>query len=90
MPEIRYFHVIVVQTWKRNVQIRYTCKAVVLLIKPIAFLTFSLPSASLDLKVPIKSSGETLDIYFYGHNFFAVYIFLRLAVIIIIFFNFHA
>ena len=32
-----------------------TCKVVVLLIKPIAvfFLTFSLPSASLDLKVPI-------------------------------------
>ena len=32
-----------------------TCKVVVLLIKPIVFffLTFSLPSASLDLKVPI-------------------------------------
>ena len=30
-----------------------TCKVVVLLIKPIAFLPFSLPSASLDLKVPI-------------------------------------
>ena len=29
-----------------------TCKVVVLLIKPIVFLTFSLPSASLDLKVP--------------------------------------
>ena len=32
----------------------YTCKVVVLLIKPIVFLTFSLPSASLDLKVPNK------------------------------------
>ena len=31
-----------------------TCKVVVLLIKPIVFLTFSLPSASLDLKVPNK------------------------------------
>ena len=31
---------------------RYTCKVVVLLIKPIVFLTFSLQSASLDLKVP--------------------------------------
>ena len=34
-----------------------TCKVVVLLIKPIVFwffLTFSLPSASLDLKVPIS------------------------------------
>ena len=30
-----------------------TCKVVVLLIKPIVFFTFSLPSASLDLKVPI-------------------------------------
>ena len=29
-----------------------TCKVVVLLIKSIAFMTFSLPSASLDLKVP--------------------------------------
>ena len=29
-----------------------TRKVVVLLIKPIAFLTFSLPSASLDLKAP--------------------------------------
>ena len=33
-----------------------TCKVVVLLIKPFVlfFLTFSLPSASLDLKVPIS------------------------------------
>ena len=31
-----------------------TSKVVVLLIKPIVVLTFSLPSASLDLKVPIK------------------------------------
>ena len=31
-------------------------KVVVLLIKPIAFLTFSLPSASLDLKAPISSA----------------------------------
>ena len=30
-----------------------TCEVVVLLIKPIVFLTLSLPSASLDLKVPI-------------------------------------
>ena len=30
-----------------------TCEVVVLLIKPIVFLTFSLSSASLDLKVPI-------------------------------------
>ena len=28
------------------------CEVVVLLIKPIVFLTFSLSSASLDLKVP--------------------------------------
>ena len=30
-----------------------TCKVVFLLIKPIVFLTFSLPSPSLYLKVPI-------------------------------------
>ena len=36
-----------------------TCKVVVLLIKPIVFLTFSLPSASLDLKVPsVFDEGE--------------------------------
>ena len=33
-------------------EVRCTCKVVVLLIKPIVFLTFSLLSASLDLKVP--------------------------------------
>ena len=32
----------------------YTCKVVVLLIKAIVFFTFSLPSASLALKVPNK------------------------------------
>ena len=36
-------------------KVRCTCEAVVLLIKPIVFLTFSLSSASLDLKVPSKS-----------------------------------
>ena len=32
---------------------RCTCKVVVLLLEPFVFLTFSLPSASLDLKVLI-------------------------------------
>ena len=36
-----------------------TCKVVVLLIKPIVFLTFSLPSASLDLKVPTNGGKRT-------------------------------
>ena len=36
-----------------------TCKVVVLLIKPIVFLTFSLPSASLDLKVPNNDEGDS-------------------------------
>ena len=31
-----------------------TCEVVVLLIKPIVFLTFSMSSASLDLKVPFN------------------------------------
>ena len=41
-----------------------TCKVVVLQIKPIVFLTFSLPSASLDLKVPywVKLLTLTVDI----------------------------
>ena len=34
-------------------KVRCTCEIAVLLIKPIIFLTFSLSSASLDLKVPI-------------------------------------
>ena len=34
-----------------------TCKVVVFLIKPIVFLTFSMPSASLDLKVPTIWQG---------------------------------
>ena len=52
--KIRHFHVVVVQKQERNVQKSViTCKVVVLLIKPIVFLTFSLPSASLDLKVSI-------------------------------------
>ena len=46
--EIRYFHVIVMQTRAEMYK-----KVVVLLIKSIVFLlTSSLPSALLDLKVP--------------------------------------
>ena len=37
-----------------------TCKVVVLLMKPIVFLTISLPSASLDLEVPILTATQTL------------------------------
>ena len=38
-----------------------TSKVVVLLIKPIVFLTLSLPSASLDLKVPnVKNEAKRL------------------------------
>ena len=55
---IRYFHVEVVQKQERKVQKRVMqVKVVVLLIKP---LTFTLPFASLDLKVPDKS-GNTLS-----------------------------
>ena len=39
-----------------------TCEVVVLLIKPIDFFTFSLTSASLDLKVPIVVSQERVVI----------------------------
>ena len=53
--EIRHFLVVVVQWWQRNVQKSViTCKVVVLLIKPIVFLTFSLPSALLHLKRDLK------------------------------------
>ena len=58
---IRHFHVEVVQKQERKVQKRVMqVKVVVLLIKPFFFLTFTLPSASLDLKVPNKS-GNTLS-----------------------------
>ena len=53
--QIRHFHVVVVQKQERNVQksvmhVRSCCFAYN--IKPIVFLTFSLPFASLD---PVKS-----------------------------------
>ena len=35
-----------------------TCEVVVLLVKPIVFLTFLLWSASLDVKVPIIACGS--------------------------------
>ena len=35
-----------------------TCKVIVLQIKPIVVLTFSLPSASLDLKVPNDNDND--------------------------------
>ena len=52
--EIRHFHVVVVQKRAKKCTKKswYTCKVVVLLIKPVIFLPFSLTSASLDLKVP--------------------------------------
>ena len=52
-----------------------TCKVVVLLIKPIVFVTFSLPSASLDLKVPIvfkKVMGEGWGIFERQDFFFVI------------------
>ena len=58
--EIRHFHVVVVQKRERNIQkVWCTCKVVVLLIKPIVFMAFSLPSASLDLKVPNEKKRGT-------------------------------
>ena len=58
---IRHFHVEVVQKQERKVQKRVMqVKVVVLLIKPFFFLTFTLPFASLNLKVPDKS-GNTLS-----------------------------
>ena len=44
------------QKRERNVKkVWCTCEVVVLLIKPIVFFTFSLPSASLDLKVATEA-----------------------------------
>ena len=44
--KIRHLHVVVVQKWQRNAKIKAWCKGkvVVLLIKPIVLLKFSLPS----------------------------------------------
>ena len=47
----RHFRPVVVVQWRQSV---LTCKIVVLFIKTIAFFMFSLPSLSLDLKIPIK------------------------------------
>ena len=49
--EIREIHVIV--TAKKCIKSLFTSKVVVLLIKPTAFLTFSLLSLSLLLKFPV-------------------------------------
>ena len=49
---------------------RCTCKVVVLVIKPIAFLTFSLPSSSSDLKAPIISfRGVYCTLWYYLYRF---------------------
>ena len=39
-----------------------TCKVVVLLIKPIVFFTFSLPSASLDFKFPNNRDFSAISV----------------------------
>ena len=53
--EFRHFHVVVGQRRQRNVQKKRDAhtKLLFLLIKPTAFLPFSLPSASSLLKLPI-------------------------------------
>ena len=57
-----------------------TCKVVVLLIKPIVFVTFSLPSASLDLKVPIVFRDATLKkLWGRGGEFSSCRIFFSLS-----------
>ena len=77
--DIRHFHVVVVQKRKRNVQkVSSTCKVVVSPMKPIAFMKFSLPSPSSDLKVPIKLLGRafTYVLYLYYElqlSFFLVF-----------------
>ena len=50
--KIRHLHVVVVQKWQRNAKIKAwcTCKVVVLLIKPIVLLKFSLPALSMDIR----------------------------------------
>ena len=77
--DIRHFHVVVVQKRKRNVQkVSCTCKVVVSPMTPIAFMKFSLPSPSSDLKVPIKRLGRafTYVLYLYYElqlSFFLVF-----------------
>ena len=46
-----HFHVVVVQKRQRNVQKSFMPVKVLVLLKPIAFMTFSLLSPSSDLKV---------------------------------------
>ena len=41
---------------------RCTCKIVVLLIRPVAFVVFPLPSPSSDLKVPTTSFRENVEV----------------------------
>ena len=51
--EIRHFHFVVVQKRQMYKKVSERVQVVVLLIKTIAFMTFSLPSPSSDLKFPI-------------------------------------
>ena len=50
-------------------KVRCTCEVVVLLIKPIVFLTFSLSSASLDLKASIFHKLRLECFFFVNYNF---------------------
>ena len=62
--EIRHFHVVVEQKREWKVQkVWCTCEVVVLLIKPIVFMTFSLSSPSLDLKVPNAESTSAIPMF---------------------------
>ena len=78
--EIRHFDVVVVQKRKRNVQkVSCTCKVVVLLIKPIAFMKFPLPSPSSDLKVPIKLLARESSLYLYYELRSSFFLFLPIS-----------
>ena len=58
---IRHFQVVDVRWGRRNVQkVWCTCKVVVLLIKPINFLPFTLPSSLSLLKLP-KNKATVVD-----------------------------
>ena len=71
---IKYFHVIVVQRWQRLYKKAWgTCKIRVLLIKPIAFLTFSLPLPPINITFHYGSSTimalmNYVNIHHFWHN----------------------
>ena len=74
--EIRYFHIVEVQKWQTRECTKSVMKVVVLLIKPIVFLTFSFLSCCWILKTLLSKTTFadcSLKIAMYMTNFLCLF-----------------